>query len=135
MSQQRDPCGGSLLCGVEQIPRRNGPIFDGEVVGLATHDGGVFGKITCLAPETLCHQRRGTCPAQNFTPDGSIVALNQGRDGLTGARPASNGSALCGRNNQHVRSQAPDLVKDLSGATRSIVDGAHYSGYSKCGAQ
>src|SRR5258708_10929958 len=112
MSQQRNPCCGPFLRGVEQLTLLNGPIFNGEVVGLAAHDGGVFGKITCLAPETLCHQRRGTCPAQDVTLDGAIVALNQGRDGLTGARPSSNSSTFGRRNNKDVCSQAPDLVKD-----------------------
>src|SRR5258707_1086423 len=94
MPEQRNPCGGSFLGGVEQLTPLNGPIFDSEVVGLAAHDGSVFGKIACLAPETLRHQRRGTCPAQDFTLEGAIVALDQGRDGLTGARPASNGSGI-----------------------------------------
>src|SRR6202035_954877 len=102
MPEQRNSCGGSFLGGVEQFTRRNGPIFDREVIGLATYHGGVFGKIACLAPETLRHQRRGTCPRQNFALERAIVALNQGRNGLTGARPAGNGPTLGGGNNKDV---------------------------------
>jgi hypothetical protein len=45
MPQHRNPCGSSFLCGVEQLTRRNGLIFDGEVVGLAAHNGCIFGTI------------------------------------------------------------------------------------------